>query len=637
MNPIQKIGLIAGNGQFPLLVAKELRKIGHEVIAVGFPGETSPDLVAEVVNMHWVKLGQLNKMIRVFKDARVTEVIMAGGITKTKLFSKLRPDWRAIRLLSKLDANSDDAILRAVAAELESEGIKVQSPTYYFESLLASPGIMTRRRPNKREKLDIQYGWSLAKEIGKLDIGQCIVVKKKAVLAVEGIDGTDATILRGGSLGKEGSVVIKISKPIQDLRFDVPAVGLETIRSMIKARASTLVLEAGKTIMFDRDKMIQLANKNKISILVLEDGPDKDIGVMKALETPVENELLKDASEIFPDDDSLSTTALCSKRKESVPRVRVGVIGIGYLGKYHAEKYANIPETELVGVVDIVAERAQKAAGHFSTSSFTDHRNLLGKVDAVSVVVPTPIHFSIARDFIEAGVHVLVEKPMTSTMDEGRKLTSLARNKGLILQVGHLERFNPAVQAMLPAVHSPMFIEAHRLALFKKRGTEVNVILDLMIHDLDIVLHIVKSPLKEIHAAGVPVLTNLPDIANVRLLFENGCTANITASRISTKDLRKIRIFQPDSYLSVDYAKPNVMVLSKVGSADESGFPEIQLEQLPINEQDALEAELKSFVDAIIQKKQPVVSAHDGLRALEVALAISKQIEDQFLSYKATS
>ncbi len=625
-----KIGIIAGNGQFPLLVAKSAREMGLKVIAVGFPDETMSRLSEFVDEMHWIKLGQLNKLIKIFKKARVTDVVMAGGVTKTKLFSKIRPDWRAIRLLSRLDANRDDAILRAVAAELESEGIKVQPSTLFLESIIATAGLMTRRKPNKRERADIEYGWKLAKEIGKLDIGQCIVVKEKAVLAIEGIDGTDATILRGGKLGRGGAVVIKTSKPIQDLRFDVPAVGLNTIRTMIEAGASVLVLEAGKTIMFDRNEMIQLANKNKISILAISDEKGKE----KTKTFPEEPDFThEETSELQLQTDYEPITKVRSQVESletACQKVRVAVVGVGYLGRYHAEKYSRIENSELIGVIDIVPERARSVAEQFKTSYFTNYKDIFDRVDAVSIVVPTPDHFQVARDFIEAGIHVLLEKPMTKSLKEAKVLESMAKEKGVILQVGHLERFNPAVQAMLPLIRSPMFIEAHRLALYKERGTEVDVILDLMIHDIDIILHIVDSPLREIHASGVPVLTDLPDIANVRLRFENGCTANITASRISTKSMRKIRIFQPDSYLSVDYAGPEVMVLRKVGAADETGFPEIDYDKPTIHEYDALEKEIRSFLNAIVNERPPVVSATDGRKALEVALAISDQIKKQW-------
>ncbi len=631
MNLSGKIGIIAGNGQFPILVAESAREKGLKVVAVGFPDETTSELAGFVDEMHWVKLGQLNKLIRIFKKAGVTDVVMAGGVAKTKLFSRIRPDWRAIRLLSRLDANRDDAILRAVAAELESEGIRVRPSTLFLESILASPGVMTRRKPNKRERADIEYGWKLAKEVGKLDIGQCLVLKEKAVLAVEGIDGTDATILRGGKLGKGGAVVIKTSKPIQDLRFDMPAVGINTIKTMVEAGASVLVLEAGKTIMFDREEMIRLADKNKIAIVAISENKDeKELREITGEEELYGEVLVGASSPLLAEPYTDYAKDVHQYTGSSGKRIKVAVIGVGYLGKYHAEKYARIGNAELVGVIDIVPERARKVAERLKTAYFTRYHDILDKVDAVSVVVPTPDHYRVARDFIEAGKHVLLEKPMTKNLDEAKTLEKLAAEKGVVLQVGHLERFNPAVQAMLPLIHSPMFIEAHRLALYKERGTEVDVILDLMIHDIDIILHIVKSPLKEIHASGVPVLTDLPDIANVRLRFENGCTANITASRISTKSMRKIRIFQPDSYLSVDYAGPEVMVLRKVGAADESGFPEIDYEKPEIDEYDALEREINSFLDSVTNNTEPAVSATDGRRALEVALAISDQIKKQW-------
>ena len=244
----------------------------------------------------------------------------------------------------------------------------------------------------------------------------------------------------------------------------------------------------------------------------------------------------------------------------------------------------------------------------------------------MSIVTPTCDHYRLARDFLAAGVHVLLEKPMTQTLEEADQLIALAQEKGCVLQIGHLERFNPAFQAIQPRLRHPMFLEAHRLAMFNERGLEVDVILDLMIHDLDIVLSIIDAPLSQISASGISVLTQLSDIASVRLEFANGAVANLTASRISTKNLRKLRVFQEDSYLVADYAGKRAYTLLKEPELDASGFPEISMEELEIEETDALGEEIISFLEAIRTNRQPVVDGVQGRRALALALEISRQI-----------
>jgi DUF1009 family protein len=246
---MERIGLIAGNGRFPLLFAQGARNQSVSVTAVAHVGETLPELSEWVDKIFWIRVGQLGKMIKIFKAEGVKEVVMAGGIKKTRLFADAWPDIRSLTLLAKVKEKKDDALLRAVAGELEREGIKVLESTLYLKSLLAQKGVMTKRKPTTQELEDIRFGWSLAREIGRLDIGQCLVVKNKVVLAVEAIEGTDETIKRAGRLGKEGVVVIKMCKPQQDFRFDIPAVGIETIRAMGEVKASVLALEAGRSIL----------------------------------------------------------------------------------------------------------------------------------------------------------------------------------------------------------------------------------------------------------------------------------------------------------------------------------------------------------------------------------------------------
>lgn len=308
--------------------------------------------------------------------------------------------------------------------------------------------------------------------------------------------------------------------------------------------------------------------------------------------------------------------------------IRVGVIGVGYLGKFHAEKYARMDGVKLAGVVDTNPERAESIAKRLGTEFFADYRDLIDEVDAVSVVVPTPLHFSISRDFLENNVNVLIEKPITETLEEANALIKLADSHGSIIQVGHLERFNPAVIALREVVDRPLFIESHRLSFFKERGTEVDVVLDLMIHDIDIILNFVRSELKGIHAAGVPVISSRVDVANVRLVFENGCVANITASRISLKNMRKIRIFQKDAYVSVDYANNEITIIRQDGKGTELPIPGMSLQRTSFEEADSLESELEAFVRSVRNREAPVVSGRDGRNALRVALSIMDQIEE---------
>lgn len=271
---MNKIGLIAGNGIFPLEFAKAAKQKGLSVVAVAHEGETLPELAEYVEGISWIKVGQLGKLISFFKEQGVQDVLMAGGIKKTRLFKGGMPDLRGAALLAKMLAKKDDSILRAVAAELESEGITVRESTLFLDNLLAAPGVLTKRKPTKDERLDIKYGWQLAKEIGRLDIGQTVVVKDQAVLAVEAIEGTDEAIRRGGSLCNEGAVVVKICKPQQDLRFDLPAIGALTIRTMEQVKAACLAVEAGKTIIIEREKVVHEADRAGISIVALDDPKD---------------------------------------------------------------------------------------------------------------------------------------------------------------------------------------------------------------------------------------------------------------------------------------------------------------------------------------------------------------------------
>ena len=308
-------------------------------------------------------------------------------------------------------------------------------------------------------------------------------------------------------------------------------------------------------------------------------------------------------------------------------KLRVGVVGVGYLGKFHAEKYSQMDGVELVGIADSNRAQADIVSKKIKTNAYTDYRDLIGKVDAVSVVVPTPAHFKISRDFLKKDIDVLIEKPITVTLGEADELISISETRGLIIQVGHLERFNPAILALKDIVKDPRFIESHRLSTFKERGTDVSEVLDLMIHDIDIISGFVKSKIKNIHAAGIPVITDRADIANTRLEFMNGCVANVTASRISTKNERKIRLFQQDAYISVDFANHGITVIRKKDGEKESIIPGMEIKQICFEKSDALKDELMAFVKAVSRREVPEVTGQVGRDALKVALSIMEQID----------
>jgi len=306
-------------------------------------------------------------------------------------------------------------------------------------------------------------------------------------------------------------------------------------------------------------------------------------------------------------------------------KIRLAVIGVGHLGRHHARLLAGIEGAQLVAVVDTRADRAAAAAEATGARALSDYREVLGEVDAVSIAVPTELHRDVAMPFLERGTAVLVEKPITRTIAEGRELVSAAGTSGAVLAAGHTERHNPAVAAVMPFVTMPRFIEVHRLGAFPDRSLDIDVVFDLMIHDLDIILAMVKEDVTTIEAVGVPVLTDKYDIANARLRFSSGCIANITASRISKERVRKIRLFQPDAYVSIDYAEQEVEGYRLVRRDGER--PQIQGGKLPVTRDEPLKRELEDFVRAVRDKRRPLVTGEDGLRALTLAQAIADKME----------
>lgn len=306
--------------------------------------------------------------------------------------------------------------------------------------------------------------------------------------------------------------------------------------------------------------------------------------------------------------------------------IRVAVVGVGALGQWHTKVYAEMPGASLVGVYDVDPARAREIADRYHTRVFSRLEDLAGAVDAVSVVVPTHRHHEVFRTLAAMGLHMLMEKPIAASTDEAEAMVDEANARSLILQVGHVERFNPVMKFLEQNLGEPRFIEVIRLAPFPPpregappRGTEVSVVLDLMIHDLEIILHLVGSPVRDIHAVGVPVLTPTEDIANVRLAFENGCVANVTASRISQERMRKIRVFQSDTYVSLDYMNQSGQICRKTAQG-------IAATPVPIERGEPLAAELASFVDCVRRRHDPVVSGRHASRALNLAVEICRQI-----------
>jgi predicted dehydrogenase len=311
-------------------------------------------------------------------------------------------------------------------------------------------------------------------------------------------------------------------------------------------------------------------------------------------------------------------------------KIRVGVVGTGHLGTFHSKVYSTIKQKtgiDFVGVCDIDEKAGKEVARRYGTRYFSNYKDLIDKVDAVSIVVPTVVHHKVAKDFILAGKHVLIEKPMAKTLEEAEELVSLAKQKGVIIQVGHIERFNSAVRAIEPFIEKPRFIECQRLGSVKKKGriTDVGVVLDLMIHDIDIILGLVRSKVRSIEAVGISTISDHEDLANVRLTFQNNVIADITASRVTKEETRKIRIFQEDSYILLDYMHQEAFLFQKSAR-------KLKKKKILIRKKEPLKVELKSFIDCVRHKKRPLVSGQEGKQALNVALDILEKINSNYAS-----
>jgi predicted dehydrogenase len=309
--------------------------------------------------------------------------------------------------------------------------------------------------------------------------------------------------------------------------------------------------------------------------------------------------------------------------------LKVAVIGVGYLGSFHARKYAKLEEAELSYCVDIDESRAGAVAAENGSRPARDYREVIGGLDAVSIAVPTPDHYLVAKDCLARGCDILLEKPVTETVEQAEELIRIAEDKKRIFMVGHLERFSPPIMKLKDTLVRPAFIEAHRLGSFKERAANIDVVLDLMIHDLDIVLSFVQSPVKQVSAVGIPVLSDKVDIANARVEFESGAVANLTASRVSLGEgTRKIKIFQHESYISIDYQEQKMAVFTLGQGDDEDPMSRIRIEETPLDRHDALEIEIKTFLESVRTRKPPPVGGGDGKRALEVALRILDSIQE---------
>ena len=310
-------------------------------------------------------------------------------------------------------------------------------------------------------------------------------------------------------------------------------------------------------------------------------------------------------------------------------QIRTAVVGTGYFGRFHANHYTKNPDAKLVAVVDSDPERAKAMAEEFGCDAVTDHRDIYGKVDAVSVAVPTPFHFDVARDLVDAGIHVNIEKPITETVEQAQIITKLAEERGTVLQVGHIERYSAAYRVISEKIDRPLYLESYRIAPWKARGVDVDVILDLMIHDIDMIIGLVGSPVSSVDAVGTGVMGRKIDIANARINFESGCVANVTSSRISYKTERRLRVFSHSQYLNCDLGERKIFGYSLRGDPTTEGLGAIATDTVDIPQEDSLGNEIASFLDCVKNGKKPFVDGYAGSEALRVAVMINESIDAQ--------
>ena len=562
--PPQSLGIIAGNGRYPVLLAEAARARGVKRLAVvGFAGETATEV--EKLADHYIQLrvGQLGALCNYFREQNISQAIMAGQIRPGNLFD-LRPDLKAVLLLAKLKERNAESIFGAIADELKKAGVELLPATTFLEDSLARPGHIAGPKLTRRQEADVAFGFRVAKEISRMDIGQSVVVKKGTVVAVEAFEGTDAAMERGGRLGKGDAVLVKVSKPGQDFRFDVPVIGPRTLESARASSVRVVACEALRTLLLDRPLVLEQAGRWGISL--------------------------------FAADESILNI---------MTKIRVGVVGVGHIGREHARIYSQLPGVQFVGLCDIDGQVAQKAAQRHGVKAYGTAEALAQEVDAATIATPTNTHYEIAKLFFGQGKHLLVEKPITDNTSQAKELVELAQAKNLVFQVGHIERFNPALHALEEKLTRPRFIEAHRLSTYPGRSTDIGVVLDLMIHDIDVVLHLVRSPIVSVDSVGTAVLSKGEDIANARIRFENGCVANLTTSRISFEKMRKIRVFQNDAYLSLDYFDQSGVIYRKIDA-------QIVKENIKVEKDEPLKLELSAFVECVRQRQSPRVGGRSG-------------------------
>ncbi len=637
------LGLIAGSGPLPFEVAEAAAELGLGVAIAAIEQNTDPAIESRARGAFgWFAAGELDRVITFLKDAAASEVILAGAVAKRELLrdpASLRPDARAIALLGRLPELGDDALLRAIADELESEGLPVVSSTKHLRDRLVREGLLVGQPLSPGLEQDLALGLAVARSLGIHDVGQGVVVRAGSVVAVEAAEGTDAMIRRAAELTGPGSVVVKVAKPGQDLRFDIPAIGPGTASIAEEAGVAAIGLEAGRTIVLERERTIARLRTAGIALV----GLHSELTVQAQQSgggSEVRNVAASRAegaarSEVLAERRADGARPLARRDPQDRRRVpqdppRIAVIGAGHMGAFHAEKLAQLEregKARLACVCDADPARAAEVAGKYGVRALREPGQVREFADAACIAVPTMEHARVARELLEAGLDVLVEKPIATTREDARQLIELAQRRGRVLQVGHIERFSRAFAAIRPVLNRPRFIEAHRIGPYPGRATDVSVILDVMIHDLDIVASLAGAEVERVEAVGVPVLSTSEDIANARVRFVNGCILNLTASRVSLETLRKVRLFQSDAYISIDFGENSLTIVRREGRLGAGETPRIHVEKLELDSGDALLAQDRAFAVSVRERTKPEVTGEDGYRALDLALRIEESIE----------